>query len=172
MRRMALRVPVAVLSEVLWYSGQRGTKRRGPYLPMNNMVRFDCVHELGDYCHLGLGVNRLSRAEEVLGSESVRVEITTIFVTVTVVARVARTAGGVASARAVGRARVGSEGSRDRVLYRVGQQIRQRKADTCYTYSLPDIHLSTARAAVSSSRVGVSTCWGPSLDICLYSRLA
>jgi len=74
------------------------------------------VHELGDYCHLGLGVNGLSGAEEVLGSESVRVEITAILVAVAVVARLARTAGGVTSARAVGRARVGSKGSRDRVL--------------------------------------------------------
>ena len=111
MRRMALRVPVAVLSEVLWYNGQRGTKRRGPYLPMNNMVRFDCVHELGDYCHLGLGVNGLSGAEEVLSSESVRVKITTILVAVAVVARLARTASGVASAGAVGGARVGGKGS-------------------------------------------------------------
>jgi len=76
----------------------------------------DSLHELGDYRHLGLGVNGLAGAEEVLSSESVRVEITTILVAVAVVARLARTAGGVASARAVGGARVGSEGSRDRVL--------------------------------------------------------
>jgi len=71
----------------------------------------DSLHELGDYRHLGLGVNGLAGAEEVLSSESVRVEITTILVAVAVVARLARTAGGVASARAVGGARVGSEGS-------------------------------------------------------------
>jgi hypothetical protein len=53
---------------------------------------------LGDDCHLGLGVNGLSRAEEVL-------------VAVAVVARLARTTSGVASAGAVGGARVGSEGS-------------------------------------------------------------
>jgi hypothetical protein len=66
---------------------------------------------LGDDCHLGLGVNGLSRAEEVLGSESVRVKITTVLIAVAVVARLARTTSGVASAGAVGGARVGSEGS-------------------------------------------------------------
>jgi len=76
----------------------------------------DSLHELGDNRHLGLRVNSLTGAEEVLSSESVRVEITAILVAVAVVARFARTAGGVASARAVGRARVGSEGSRNRVL--------------------------------------------------------
>lgn len=134
--------------------------------------RSDCLHELGDNRHLRLGVNGLSRTEEVLSSESVRVEITTVLVAVAVVARVARTAGRVASARAIGRARVGSEGSRDRVLHGVDQQTDQGKADACYTYGLPDIHLSTARAAVSGSGIGVSIGWGPSLNVCLYSRSA
>mgnify|MGYP000977544057 CR=1 FL=1 len=111
----------------------------------------DCVHELSDDRHLRLGVNSLARTEEVLGSESVRVEITTILVAVAVVARLARTAGGVASARSVGRARVGSEGSRDRVLIMEGQQVCRAEAVMGYTYSLPDIHLSTARAAVAGS---------------------
>ena len=62
-----------------------------------------------------------------------------------------RTAGGVASARSVGRARVGSEGSRDRVLIMEGQQVCRAEAVMGYTYSLPDIHLSTARAAVAGS---------------------
>jgi hypothetical protein len=81
----------------------------------------DRVHELGDNGHLRLGVNSLARSEEVWCSESVGVEITTILVAVAVVARLARSASGVASARTVGRARVGSESSRDRVLRRVGQ---------------------------------------------------
>ena len=71
---------------------------------------------MGDDCHLGFGVNGLSRAEEVLSSESVRVKITTILVAVAVVARLARTAGSVASARAVGGASMRSKSSGDGVL--------------------------------------------------------
>jgi hypothetical protein len=74
-------------------------------------LHLDRVHELSNNGHLGLGVNGLARSEEVWSSESVGVEITTILVAVAVIARLAGTASGVASAGTVGGARVGGEGS-------------------------------------------------------------
>lgn len=67
--------------------------------------------------NLRLRVNSLARSEKVGCTESVGVEIASILVAVTVVAGLAGTASGVASARAIGGASMRSKSSGDGVLW-------------------------------------------------------
>lgn len=78
----------------------------------------DFLQELCNDRHLALRIHSFARSEEVLGTPSVGVEITTILVAVAVVARLASTTCGIASARTVSGARVRSKSGGDGVLQR------------------------------------------------------
>lgn len=98
-------------------------------------------YKLSHNCHLLSAVDRLARSEEVLGPPSVGVEITTILVAVAIVARLASTTGGVASAGAVSGARVRSKSGGDGVLQR---------------WSVNCGNLGMARFSLTASQISIS----------------